>query len=111
MPKEFIVTAPKTITFREYEEPLLKGHDIRIRTIVSGIKHGTELTLYNGQTPFLDKAFDPDLRLFVPRESGGLFPMNLGSWASGEVIEVGEQVTRFKWETRCMVACRTVPPM
>jgi threonine dehydrogenase-like Zn-dependent dehydrogenase len=96
MPKEFVVTAPKTIAFREYEEPPLKPHDVRIRLMVSGIKHGTELTLYSGQTPFLDKAFDPDLRLFVPRESGGLFPMNLGSWAAGEVFEVGENVTRFR---------------
>jgi threonine dehydrogenase-like Zn-dependent dehydrogenase len=96
MPKEFIVIAPKTIAFRDYEEPPLKRHEVRIRTIVSGIKHGTELALYSGQTPFLDKAFDPDLRLFVPQKKHHFFPLNLGSWASGEVVEVGEKVTRFK---------------
>jgi threonine dehydrogenase-like Zn-dependent dehydrogenase len=96
MPKEFVVTAPKTIVFRDYEEPPLKSHEVRIRTLVSGIKHGTELTLYRGQTPFLDRAFDPELRLFVPKVDHQFFPFNLGSWASGEVIEVGDQVKRFK---------------
>lgn len=96
MPREFVVTAPKQIDFRDYEEPPLGPQDVRVRTIVSGIKHGTELTLYSGETPFRDKAFDPELRLFVPKEEYSLFPFNLGSWASGEVIEVGAEATRFK---------------
>lgn len=96
MPTEFVVTAPKTIAFRDYEEPPLKQNEVRICTIVSGIKHGTELALYSGQTPFLDKAFDPALRLFVPQKNRHFFPINLGSWATGEVIEVGKRVKRFK---------------
>ncbi|MCZ7545977.1 MAG: zinc-binding dehydrogenase [Anaerolineae bacterium] len=94
--KEFVVTAPRTIAFREYTEPPLKANEVRVRTIVSGIKHGTEMALYRGKTPFLDQAFDPDYRLFMPLEGHSLYPCRLGSWLAGEVIEVGAEVRRFK---------------
>ncbi len=94
--QEFVVTAPRQISFREYTEPPLEPNDVRVRAIVSGIKHGTEMTLYRGQSPFLNKMFDPTYRMFMPRESQSQFPMNLGSWLVGEVIEAGSAVTRFK---------------
>lgn len=96
MPREFVVTAPREIEFREYEEPRLKPGEVRIRSIVSGIKHGTEMALYQGTTPFFANRFDAEYRLFLPGESGVMYPCNLGSWLVGEVIEVGEGVTRFK---------------
>ncbi len=95
--KEFVVTAPRQIQFREYEERPLKPDEVRLRAVVSGIKHGTEMALYRGKTPFLDRAFDRDLRLFLPRETdANFYPINLGSWLVGEVIEVGTEVMRFK---------------
>jgi threonine dehydrogenase-like Zn-dependent dehydrogenase len=94
--KEFVVTAERTIGFRDYEEPALKPDQVRIRSIVSGIKHGTEMALYRGKTPFVDKAFDPEYRLFMPKDNHSLYPCNLGSWLAGEVIEVGSAVARFK---------------
>ncbi|MBZ0301654.1 MAG: zinc-binding alcohol dehydrogenase [Anaerolineae bacterium] len=94
--KEFVVMAPRQIEFRDYVEPPLKPHDVRIRSLVSGIKHGTEMALYRGKTPFLTKRFDMDYRMFMPEEGHSPYPMNLGSWLAGEVVEVGSEVTRFK---------------
>ncbi len=96
--KEFVVTAEKTIEFRDYQEPALKSDEVRVKAIVSGIKHGTELTLYTGQTPFIEKSFDPEYRLFMERtpEGRGFYPINLGSWLTGEVVEVGSDVSDFK---------------
>ncbi|MCA9881755.1 MAG: zinc-binding alcohol dehydrogenase [Anaerolineae bacterium] len=94
--KEFIVAAPSQIEFRDYTDLPLGPTDVRIRSIVSGIKHGTEMALYRGRTPFLTKRFDMDYRMFMPEENHQLYPMNLGSWLTGEVIEVGSAVTRFK---------------
>ena len=97
MPTQFLITAPRTIEFREYEEKPLQPDEIRIRALVSGIKHGTEMALYRGKTPFLDRRFDPDYRLFMPREENtSFYPINVGSWLVGEVIETGSAVTRFK---------------
>jgi len=99
MPKEFVLVAPRDIVFREYEEPPLKPNEVRLRTIISGVKTGTELNLYRGTTPFLDNRFDPEYRLFLPRTSESkenFWPHYLGSWGVAEVIEVGKEVTQFR---------------
>lgn len=96
MPKEFLVTAPKTVEFRDYSEPSLQPDEVRVKALVSGIKLGTEMALYSGNTPFLDNQFDPALRLFQPAESKGLYPCNLGSWLVGTVVEIGSKVKIFK---------------
>ncbi len=92
--KEFVVTAERTIEFRDYTEPVLGPHEVRLKAIVSGIKHGTEMALYRGKTPFLTEAFDAEYRLFMPKEGHSLYPCRLGSWLVGEVLEVGAEVTR-----------------
>lgn len=96
MPREFVVIAPGVIEFHEYTEPQIQADEVRIKSLVSGIKTGTEMSLYQGKTPFLNQQFDPKLRLFIPAEQQGLYPCNLGSWLSGTVMEVGSKVTNFK---------------
>jgi threonine dehydrogenase-like Zn-dependent dehydrogenase len=95
MPREFILTAPHEIEFREYDEPPLAPGEVRVRSLVSGIKHGTEMALYEGTTPFLTQRFDLECRLFLPDENVDFYPRHLGSWLVGEVVEVGPGVTRF----------------
>ena len=92
MPKEFVVTSPRTIAFRDYEEPPLAPDQVRIQSILSGISHGTELNLYRGTAPFYNKRFDPQYRLFLPAEPGVLYPSRLGYEMVGRVIEVGSEV-------------------
>ena len=96
MSKEFLVFAPKVIEFRDYKEPPLKPNEVRVRALVSGIKHGTELALYSGATPFLEKEFDPQLRTFLARKDRSFYPTNLGSWLVGDVLETGSEVKKFK---------------
>jgi threonine dehydrogenase-like Zn-dependent dehydrogenase len=96
VPKEFVLVAPRTIEFREYSEPPLGPGEVRVRSIVSGIKHGTEMALYTGDTPFLTQRFDLECRLFLPEDNPTLYPHHLGSWLVGEVVEVGPGVTRFR---------------
>jgi threonine dehydrogenase-like Zn-dependent dehydrogenase len=47
------------------ERPLDCG-EIRLRSIISAISHGTELNFLRGSSPFSGKYFDPSLRAFVP---------------------------------------------
>ncbi len=96
MPREILVTAPRVIEFREYSEPPLKAGEVRVKSIISGIKHGTEMNLYRGTSPFFDQNFDLDYRLFLPAQPGKLYPCNLGSWLVGEVMEIGREVKRFR---------------
>jgi len=96
MPKEFLVTGPRRIEFREYVEPALKEGEVRVKSIMSGISHGTELNLYRGTTPFVDHRFDLEYRLFVLGESRLSFPLRLGYEMVGEVIETAPDVTVLK---------------
>ena len=96
MPQEFLVTAPGIIEFHEYVEPQIQADEVRVKSLVSGIKTGTEMALYQGKTPFLDQQFDLEFRLFRSAAQGGLYPCNLGSWLTGMVMEVGPKVKKLK---------------
>lgn len=100
MPLELIVESPRCIGFAEYSERDPVGSEVRVRTQVSGIKHGTELNMYRGTLPFAAELWDPELRLFRPPHAdervAPFYPHTLGSWAAGVVEAVGPQAHRFK---------------
>ena len=50
MPKELIAVAPRTPVLREYKEPSLKPGEVRLRSIFSAPKHGSELRGYRAET-------------------------------------------------------------
>jgi 2-desacetyl-2-hydroxyethyl bacteriochlorophyllide A dehydrogenase len=76
----------------EPDQPLGPG-DVRIQTLYSGISAGTELTAYRGTNPYLNRRWDPDLRLFVEGEVGLSYPViGWGYEEVGEVVEVGADV-------------------
>lgn len=92
-----VLTAPKQIELREYEEPPLGANQVRIQTLYSGISAGTELTSYRGTSPFLNKQWDAQRRLFAQGASTLAYPVtNLGYEEVGEAIETGSDVTRVK---------------
>jgi 2-desacetyl-2-hydroxyethyl bacteriochlorophyllide A dehydrogenase len=92
MPKEFFVVAPHRIELREYVEPSLGPGEVRVKSILSGISHGTELNLYRGTTPFSEKTFDTEHRLFVPGKGKLSFPLQLGYEMIGRVVEAAPDV-------------------
>jgi threonine dehydrogenase-like Zn-dependent dehydrogenase len=102
MPLELVVRTPKVIDFVEYEDREPDGHEVLVKTLVSGIKHGTELNMYRGTLPFASELWDPELRLFrAPAPESGeqiapFYPHTLGSWAAGVVLKTGPQAVGFK---------------
>ncbi|MEZ4766999.1 MAG: zinc-binding alcohol dehydrogenase [Caldilineales bacterium] len=91
MPRRLETTAPRQVELVEYQEPPLLPHQARARAVLSGISHGTELNLYRGTSPFENKVFDPDLRLFRPLH-GEAPPLRLGYEWVGRVVETGADV-------------------
>jgi threonine dehydrogenase-like Zn-dependent dehydrogenase len=85
---------PKEVGIREYEERSLRPHEVRLRTLYSGISAGTELTAYRESNPYLIKRWDDDRRLFVDREVSLRHPIEgWGYEEVGEVAEVGSEVS------------------
>src|SRR5215211_5750663 len=82
-----VFTEPKTVGFESYEDRPLQPHEVRLRTLYSGISAGTELTAYRGSNPYLHKQWDPSRKLFVPSEQPTLkYPVS--GWGYEEVGEV-----------------------
>ncbi|MBW3625068.1 MAG: zinc-binding dehydrogenase [Armatimonadetes bacterium] len=98
MPQEIILTAPRTLSFRDYDEPDLKPGQVRVQSLLTGIKSGTEMALYQGSTPFASLTFDSEgTRMFGPRDpEKPFYPQRPGSWGVGKIVEVGEGAGRFR---------------
>lgn len=86
-------TGPRTIAFAQEEDRALAPHEVRLRTLFSGISAGTELTGYRGSNPYLNKRWDEERRLFV--EDGRTAPsyplIGWGYEEVGEIVETGAE--------------------
>ena len=93
-----VFTESRIVGFESYEDPPLGPHELRVRTLYSGISAGTELTAYRGSNPYLSKQWDAKNRLFLASETPSQ-PYPLSGWGYeevGEVIEVSPDVASLK---------------
>jgi 2-desacetyl-2-hydroxyethyl bacteriochlorophyllide A dehydrogenase len=87
------LTGPRQVeVLRSPRAPIPPGH-VRVRTLYSGISAGTELTLFRGTNPHLDRRWDPDRRLFVDEAAVSAYPNTVWGYSEvGEVVELGADV-------------------
>lgn len=93
MPKELLITGPRTVTLLDYDEEPLRPNEVRAEAILSAISHGTEVSLYRGSSAFHGRAFDRELRVFKATEES--YPTRLGYEWVGRVSKVGPDVMGF----------------
>lgn len=95
MPRTLVLDGPRQLRLSDQPTRPLRSGEIRLRAMLSGISHGTELSLYRGTSAFTDKVFDRGLRAFVepPAGSAAAYPVTLGYEMVGEVTEVAPDVT------------------
>jgi threonine dehydrogenase-like Zn-dependent dehydrogenase len=97
MPRELIADRPGHAVWRTYEPPPLQPDQIRVRSLFSSVKHGTELRGFRGTSADASDRWDGELRLHRRGEPAqNAFPMPLGNMCLGVVVEAGDQVRRFK---------------
>jgi 2-desacetyl-2-hydroxyethyl bacteriochlorophyllide A dehydrogenase len=92
MPNELLLTGPRTIAIAPYEDPPPRADQVQIDAMVSGISHGTEIAVYRGASPFDQRHFDLDLRLFEQDPEAQAYPMRPGYEWVGRVRSVGAEV-------------------
>lgn len=98
MEKAIFINGTRSICFKEIEIGNIKPNQIRIRTLFSGISHGTEMNEYRGDSPSYRKAkFDEKVRLFsqVIAERRK-YPIQTGYENVGRVVEVGKDTSGLK---------------
>lgn len=87
------LAAPGEVRVIEEPELALDVHQVRVRTLFSGISAGTELATYRGTSPHLTRRWDPEKRLFVDGSDTVAYPvLTLGYEEVGEIVEVGATV-------------------
>ncbi|WP_201787991.1 zinc-dependent alcohol dehydrogenase [Devosia insulae] len=92
-----MLTAVRQLAFEELSVNPLGPGEVRIRTLVSGISAGTELSQYRGTSPFMNRQWDLANRVFRDGEPSWSFPVrNLGYEEAGEIVETGAAVTRVR---------------
>lgn len=72
--KQAILTAPKTIEFNDVPKPAVKSNEVLLKVRYMGIC-GSDIHAYYGKHPFMS------------------FPIRLGHEMSGEIVEIGSEVT------------------
>jgi 2-desacetyl-2-hydroxyethyl bacteriochlorophyllide A dehydrogenase len=95
MSRTLVLDGPRQLRLAEQPSRSLDTGEVRLRARLSGISHGTELSLYRGTSAFADKVFDRGLRAFVepPAGSASAYPVTLGYEMISQVVEVGQGVT------------------
>ena len=93
-----VFTGPRMVDFESYDDPPLGPHELRVRTLYSGISTGTEMTSYRGSNPYLSKQWDANNRLFLASETPSqTYPLSgFGYEEVGQVVEVSPDVTSLK---------------
>ena len=86
MARALLLEGPRSLRLQDEPEPELGRRAIRVKALVSGISHGTELSLYRGTSAFDERVFDRDLRVFVrPDPPRPTYPATLGYELVGTV--------------------------
>ena len=104
--KAIMYKGPRDLEVIQVSRQDMGEDQIRLKSLYSGVSHGTEMNIYRGIAPFFRKKQDPETRLFLPAEEDELweYPVRscdpgvwyMGYASVGEVIEVGKNVEGIK---------------
>ncbi|MFD2611303.1 zinc-dependent alcohol dehydrogenase [Paenibacillus gansuensis] len=104
--KIMVYDGPRQLRVEEAASQPLQSDQIRVKTMFSGISHGTEMNVYRGVAPFFRRKSDPAVRLFVDAEQSETWQYPIrssdpGVWYMGyanvgRVIEAGSDVKDFE---------------
>jgi 2-desacetyl-2-hydroxyethyl bacteriochlorophyllide A dehydrogenase len=95
VPRTLVLEGSRMLRLVQRTSAPLRAGEARLRSLLSGISHGTELSLYRGTSAFTDRVFDRGLRAFVTPHAGSVstYPVTLGYEMVSEVVEVASDVT------------------
>ena len=96
MPRALIATAPRTATLVTYREPALGPNQVLLHSVLSVVKHGSELRGFRADTRDTTQPFDREVRLHLPAEKPNAFPHALGNQGVARVVNTGLKANRFR---------------
>src|ERR687890_1432706 len=101
MPKKLVAMAPRQAALVDYEDAALSRTEVKVRVEYASPKHGTEVSVFRGEDPFVADLFDEDWRLFLERkpdvrETENEYRLALGNQWVGVIVEKGGDVEELR---------------
>ncbi|MDO4272188.1 MAG: zinc-binding alcohol dehydrogenase [Eubacteriales bacterium] len=104
--KILVYNGPGDLEIQEAEDLLPRPGEIKVKTLYSGVSHGTEMNVYNNLVPQFSKYQDPETKLLLSGDENHKawqYPIKscdpdvwcLGYSNIGKVTEIGEGVKDF----------------
>jgi len=93
--KKLVFTDVYKVGYEELPDEALKPAEIRIRSILNGISHGTEMNFFRGTAPNLENHIDGGL-FQKGKAPNTPYPIWHGYETVGEVIETGSEARGFE---------------
>jgi 2-desacetyl-2-hydroxyethyl bacteriochlorophyllide A dehydrogenase len=90
---EVRMTAPGQVSVQRFAQAPLAPTQVRVSTVLSGISHGTELSLFRGESRGFHRRWDSELRVFDDSAGSKRYPIETGYECVGRVEEVGCEIT------------------
>ena len=100
MPKKLVAVAPRKAALVDYEEAAVGRNQVKVKVEYAAPKHGSEVSIFRGEDPFVADLFDEDWRLFLERQpdisetENGDGPVLGNQWV-GVIVEKGDDVERL----------------
>ena len=101
MPKKLVCTGPKTLEWVPYQDGKVPPGHIRIKSLFSAAKHGTEMASYKGYGNCRGP-YNPEFNVFMEGKSANAYPAMVGNMVVGQVVELGQGVTDFEKGDRAL---------
>lgn len=101
MPKKLVAVAPRKAALVDYDEATVGRNQVKVRVEYAAPKHGSEVSIFRGEDPFIADLFDEDWRLFLERNpevreaENGDGPVLGNQWV-GVIVEKGGEVERLR---------------
>ena len=98
MAEQLVFLAPRRVGYQHREVGDPGRGQVRVRAVLSGISHGTEMVSWQGSSPFITHKIIEG-RFFVPKDEDDapFYPFCYAGYdLVGEVVAVGEGVERFQ---------------
>jgi 2-desacetyl-2-hydroxyethyl bacteriochlorophyllide A dehydrogenase len=87
-----VFAGPRAVRIEPTIVPRVGADQIRVRSLISGISHGTEMAWYQGRASALRKSWDPAGRVFNDGGPGRSYPVAPGYELVGVIDDVGAEV-------------------
>jgi len=104
--KILVYEGPKQLVVKEIDDLIINEDEMKIKTMYSGISHGTEMNVYRGIAPFFTRTKDSTTNLFrdATQNEKWKYPINScdeGVWYMGyanvgKVVEIGKKIKKIK---------------